>query len=71
MTRDGDLGYLEGHIAPVADDLRTDLDKLVAQCRQRPLLDGFGQRQGAHEVAEIVGQGMKLEPDEVVVELPA
>ena len=54
----------------MAHDLRADLDQSVAQAGQRPLLDGLGQGQGAHEVAEIVRQGVKLEPDGVAGERP-
>src|SRR5262249_5986142 len=34
----GDLGHLEDNIATVAHHLRADLDQLVLQCRQRPVL---------------------------------
>ena len=37
----------------MADNFRTDLDQLLPQRRQRPLLHGIGQRQGTHEVAEV------------------
>ena len=37
----------------------------------RSQLHGIGQRQGAHEVAEVIGQCMQLEPDGIVVELAA
>ena len=47
----------------MADDLRADLDQLLLQARQRPLLDWFGRRQRAQEIAEIVGQRMKLKAD--------
>src|SRR5215510_10360597 len=36
---DGDLGHLEDNIAAVAHYLRADLDQLVLQTRQRPVLD--------------------------------
>jgi len=52
----GDLGHLEDEIATVADDLRADLDQLLLQARQRPVLDRLGRRQRAEEVAEIVGE---------------
>jgi hypothetical protein len=68
---DGDLGHLEGNIASVADHLRTDLDQLLLQTRQRPVFDRLGRRQRAQEIAEIVGQRMKLEPDGVGDERPA
>jgi hypothetical protein len=31
----------------------------------------MGQRQGPHEVAEVVGERVELEPDDVVAELAA
>lgn len=71
VAGNGDLGHLERDVAPVADDLRVDLDELVAQRRQRPLLDDIGQRERPHEATKVVGQGMKLEPDLVVAELLA
>ena len=64
------LGHLEDEIATVADDLRADLDQLLLQARQRPVLDRFGRRQRAQEIAEIVSQRMKLEPDGVGGERP-
>ena len=45
---DGDLGHLEGDVAAVADDLGADLDQLLLQARQRPVLDRLGRRQRAH-----------------------
>ena len=55
--------HLEGNIAAVANDLRADLDQLLPQAGQRPVLDRFGCCEGAQEVAEIVGEGVKLETD--------
>jgi len=49
----------------VADDFGPDLDQLLAQTGQRPRLRGLWHRQGSHEIAEIVGQRMKLEADGV------
>src|SRR5215475_844813 len=60
-----DLGHLEGNIATVADELGADLDQLLLQARQRPVPDRLRCRQGTQEVAEIVGQRVKLEPDSV------
>jgi hypothetical protein len=34
VTGDGDLGHLERDVAPVADDLRADLDELLSQAGQ-------------------------------------
>ena len=70
-SRDGDLGKLECDIAPMAYDLRADLDELLSQCGQRPMFDRFGQGECPHEVAEIVGQGVKLKADGIVAEPPA
>ena len=42
------------------DDLRADLDELLLQTRQRPILDRLRRRQRAQKIAEIVGQRMKL-----------
>ena len=47
VSRDRDLGHLEGDIAAVADDLRADLDQLLLQARQRPILDRLGRGEGA------------------------
>ena len=54
----------------MADDLGTNLDQLLPQAGQRPVLDRLGCRQGAQEVAEIVGQGVKLEADGIGGEGP-
>ncbi len=65
VSRDCDLRQLESDIAAAADDLRADLDRLFLQARQRPVPDRFGRRQRAQEIAEIVGQRMKLKADGV------
>src|SRR5262249_52354202 len=62
---DGDLGHLEDNIAAVAHDLRADLDQLVLQTRQRSILDRLRRRQRAQEIAEVIGERMKLEPHRV------
>jgi len=62
VSRDGDLGHLEGDIAAMADDLGTNLDQLLLEAGQRPVLDRLGCRQGAQEIAEVVGERMKLKP---------
>ena len=51
-----------------ADDPGADLDQLLAQRGQRPLLDLLRQGQRAQEVGEVVGQGVELEPHGVVAE---
>ena len=48
---DSDLGHLEDNIAAVAHHLRADLDQLVLQGRQRPVLDRLRRRQRAQEIA--------------------
>ena len=65
LSRHCHLGHMEGDVAAVANDLRADLDQLFAQAGQRPRLRGLRHRQGAQEVAEIVGQGMKLKAHRV------
>src|SRR4029077_11581412 len=49
----------------VANYLRADLDELLFQGCQRPLLDRLRRRQRAQKIAEIVGQRMKLEANSV------
>jgi pilus assembly protein Flp/PilA len=49
----------------MADDLRAGLDQPFLEARQRPVFDRLGRRQGAQEVAEIIGEGMKLKADGV------
>ncbi len=39
----------------MSHDLRADLDELIAQGVGRPVFHSLGQRQGAQEVAEIIG----------------
>ena len=53
----------------MADNFRTDLDQLLPQRRQRPLLHGIGQRQGTHEVAEVIGECMQLGNVPISVEI--
>jgi hypothetical protein len=62
------LCELEHHVAAVTDDPGANLDQLLAQCRERPMLDPLRQGQCAQEVGEVVGQRVKLEPHRVVPE---
>ncbi|HUL88450.1 MAG TPA: hypothetical protein VLU23_09725 [Pseudolabrys sp.] len=39
---DGHLSHLEDDVAAVANDLCSDLDQLLSERRERPLLDGIG-----------------------------
>ena len=45
--RHGNLGHLEGDMAAVGHHLRADLDQLLLQAGQRPVLDRLGRRQGS------------------------
>ncbi len=65
---DGDLCELECDVAARSHDLGADLDELVVQRGHGPVLDLLRQRQRAQEVAEIVGERVKLEPDRIVAE---
>ena len=38
----------------MADNLRADLDQLLCQTRQRPILDRHRRRQRAQEITEII-----------------
>ena len=71
LPRHRNLGQLESDIATMADDLGTDLDQLLPQRGQRPVLHLLRQSQRPHEVAQIVGQGVKLKPNLVAAELAA
>ncbi len=66
--RHGNLRQLERDVATMADNFGPDLDQLLAQSGQRPMLDLLRQRQCAQEVAEIISERMKLEPDRIVAE---
>ena len=46
----------------MAHHLRADLDQLLLQARQRPVLDRLRCCKRAEKVAKIVGERMKLEP---------
>ena len=59
--RHGDLGQLEDEVAAVAHGPGADLDQLLAQGHQRPMLDLPRQSQRAQEVGEVVGQREQLE----------
>jgi hypothetical protein len=42
-------------------NLGTDLDQLLPECRQRPVLDLLRQSQSPQEIAEFVSERMQLE----------
>ncbi len=52
----------------MVDHLRTDLDQLLAQRRLRPVPHFIGLGESSQEVAEIVGECVKLKPDRIVAE---
>ena len=49
----------------MADNLYADLDQLLPQAGQRPVPDRLGRCEVAQEVAEIVGEGVKLKAGSV------
>jgi hypothetical protein len=49
----------------VAHDFCADLDQLLLESRQRPVFDRLRRRQGSQEVAEIIGERMKLKANRV------
>ena len=51
--------------------LGADLDQLLLQARQRPVLDRLRPRQRVQEIAELVGERMKLEPHGVGRKCPS
>ena len=52
----------------MADDLGSNLDQLLPQRGQRPVFHLLRQRKCPHEVAQIVGPGVKLgRPDSIGV----
>lgn len=71
FTRHRHLGHLEGHILRVDHHLGPDLDQLLPQRRQRPVLHGSRQRQPTQKVAQVVRQSTQLEANLVVHEAVA
>jgi len=49
----------------VADDLGTDLDRLLLKARQQRVLDWLGRSEGTQEIAEIVAERVELKPSGV------
>ena len=66
LPRHRNLRQLESDIPAMADNFGPDLHQLFPQRGQRPVFHLLRQGQRPHEVAQIVGQGVKLEPDGVV-----
>jgi hypothetical protein len=54
------IAELRGYPGMIVSDNGTELTSNGA--RQRPILDRLWRRQGSQEIAEIVGERMKLEP---------
>jgi len=52
-ARDGNLSHLEGNVAAVADDLCANLDQLLPQAGERPILDRLRRCERAKEVPKI------------------
>ncbi len=71
VSRHCQLGQLECDVPALADNFGPDLQQFLLQRGQRPVFHFHWQRQRPHEVGEIIGQGVKLEPDGVVAELSA
>ncbi len=65
VPRHRHLGQLERDVPPVAHHVRSDLHQLFPQCGHRPVRHLLRQGQSPHEVGQIVGQGMKLEPCDI------
>ena len=64
----GDFRHLERELATMTDHLRTDLHQLFPQRGERPVFHLLRQRKRPHEVAQIVGPGVKLgRPDSIGV----
>jgi len=65
LPRHRDLGHLERDAVAMADNLGADLDQLFAQAGQRPRPCRLRHRHPAHEIAEVVREGVKLQADGV------
>src|SRR3546814_17212281 len=57
----GNFGRLERDVVAMSDDLGADLDQLLPDGGQRPMLHLLRPRQAPRKVGEIVGQGMRSE----------
>jgi hypothetical protein len=55
----------------MVDGFRADLDQLLSQTRERPILDRFRRCERAKEVPKIVSQRMQLKPNRVRAERAA
>ncbi len=71
VTRDRDLGELEGDRAGMPHDTGADFDEPCLQAGQRPGRDLVGQLGGLEEHAEVVGQRVELQANLVLRHRPA
>jgi hypothetical protein len=55
IARHRDFGHLERHVAAMSNDLGSDLDRLLPDGGQLPMLHLLRQREGSHKVGEVVG----------------
>jgi hypothetical protein len=65
LSREFGFSHLKRDIAAMAHDLRADLDQLLFEARQRPILYGFRRRQRAEKIAKILGECIKPMADGV------
>jgi hypothetical protein len=65
LSRQFGFSHLKRDIAAMAHDLRADLDQLLFEARQRPILYGFRRRQRAEKIAKILGECIKPRSDGV------
>jgi hypothetical protein len=68
---DGHFGQLGGDGAGVTDDAGAELGQLQLQAGQRPVGHRLGQHDAAQEGGQVVGQGVQLQPQQVVAKLLA
>ncbi len=71
VPRHGNLCQLEHNVSAMANNFGPDLHQFLPQRGQRPGLYLLRQGQRPHEVAEIVGQGVKLESEGTVAKRTA
>jgi len=63
-----DLYRLHDDGMGMTDGLGSDLDHAIANAGQGPVGDGGRQNQGAQEGGQVIGQGVKLQPNRVGLE---
>ena len=65
------FGQLERHVLGVACHLRPDLDELLSQRSERPVLNILRQCQSSQKVRQVVSQGKQLQARLIVLERAA